>query len=124
MFSEDFCSHAHCKSRFMADEIYTVRQIVNPILQAEWDLRWASCVPGHVRIVMFWGMILPFSIVVIACMHACMVNGHTGYSCCHSLGVHACRYLEHERKKHEEEARIMKNVSLIETFQINWLVFR
>ena len=25
--------------RFSADEIYTVRQIVNPILQAEWDLR-------------------------------------------------------------------------------------
>jgi hypothetical protein len=25
--------------RFTADEIHTVRQIVNPILQAEWDLR-------------------------------------------------------------------------------------
>jgi NADH dehydrogenase (ubiquinone) 1 alpha subcomplex subunit 13 len=46
------------ETRFSADEIFTVRQIVNPILQAEWDLR----------------------------------------------------YLEHERKKKEEEARIMKDV--------------
>ena len=46
MLSEAFCSHAHCTSRFMADEIYTVRQIVNPILQAEWDLRWERLCAG------------------------------------------------------------------------------
>jgi hypothetical protein len=30
--------------RFQADEIYTVRTIVHPILQAEWDLRWGNLV--------------------------------------------------------------------------------
>lgn len=30
--------------RFEADEILTVRQIVHPVLQAEWDLRYSS---GH-----------------------------------------------------------------------------
>uniref|UniRef100_A0A6S8I396 NADH dehydrogenase [ubiquinone] 1 alpha subcomplex subunit 13 n=1 Tax=Dunaliella tertiolecta TaxID=3047 RepID=A0A6S8I396_DUNTE len=44
--------------RFQADEIYTVRSIVHPVLVAEWDLR----------------------------------------------------YLEHQRKEHEREAELMKNV--------------
>jgi hypothetical protein len=35
--------HAHPLTRFTADEILAVRQIVNPVLQAEWDLR---CVHG------------------------------------------------------------------------------
>lgn len=28
--------------RFEADEILTVRKIVHPVLQAEWDLRWGG----------------------------------------------------------------------------------
>mmetsp|Transcript_73636 Transcript_73636/g.162607 ORF Transcript_73636/g.162607 Transcript_73636/m.162607 type:complete len:143 (-) Transcript_73636:31-459(-) len=51
-------SQTKAETRFTADEIHAVRKIVNPVLQAEWDLR----------------------------------------------------YLEHMRKKHEEEARIMKDV--------------
>eukprot|EP00983_Pelagomonas_calceolata_P000836 30109-Pelagomonas_calceolata.AAC.3 len=52
--------------RFQADEIYTVRSIVHPVLVAEWDLR----------------------------------------------------YLEHQRKEHEREAELMKNVSnFCEEFQ-------
>ena len=35
------------------------------------------------------------------------------------------RYLEHERKKHEEEARLMKNVSIeMKLSKLIWSVFR
>lgn len=115
--------------RFEADEIYTVRRIVHPVLQAEWDLRCGgiadsvltaahACAPqtrspplspsgySHMHITQRCGVTDssdqtsgPFLPCTCALTPGCMV-------------ARGCRYLEHQRKEQEAEAQLMKNVSL------------
>lgn len=77
---------AYPPPRLQADEIYTVRSIVHPILQAEWDLR---CVQA-----------------VLRCSH----QPHTAPAHCNTWCAAHRRYMDHQRKRAAEEAEIMKGV--------------
>jgi hypothetical protein len=111
-------------TRFQADEIQAVRQIVHPVLQAEWDLRCAHGWCAH-------GCRGKFFITSASRAHLEHISrAYTSQSTSQSMGAgHGCprlpglaargahagqvrtrRYMEHQRKQHEAEAEVMKNV--------------